>query len=158
MGRKTDPKCLYCAKNYDTEDEAQAKHPDCYVTKNRVCYYKRYRIRNSGKINAQRRDSRDREQGIGTLEPILPNDFRVEFVVYGIRHQSVHALGFKIYQGSKLCYKMPPQHLDGLSSIQLKDYVRKIMAHLEDNYGIDRLGQYYWKHSKYCPTCTGDKF
>ena len=57
MGRKAAPKCLYCARNYATEEEAFAKHPDCYVAKNRLCYHKRYRLKNASYLNAKRRDN-----------------------------------------------------------------------------------------------------
>ena len=48
MGRKANPTCLYCAKNYRKEDEAKAKHPDCYVGHN--CRIKRNRLRNADKV------------------------------------------------------------------------------------------------------------
>lgn len=158
MGRKTDPKCLYCARNYATEDEALSKHPECYVTKNRLCYYKRHRIRNASQINARRRDRTCRKQGVETLPPILPLALWVEFVVYGVKDKTVHAIALKIYQGNKLKYKMMPQHTLGLSLQELKDYVDKIMDYLQSKYGIDRIGRYYWVHQKYCPVCTGEKF
>ncbi|WP_319418981.1 hypothetical protein [Pleurocapsa sp. FMAR1] len=34
MRRKANLKCVYCAKNYRTEDEAKEKHPECYVGHN----------------------------------------------------------------------------------------------------------------------------
>ena len=51
MGRKANPTCVYCAKNYRTEDEAKEKHPECYVGHN--CRIKRNRLRNPGKVNAK---------------------------------------------------------------------------------------------------------
>ncbi len=158
MGKKADPKCLYCAKNYFTEEEAKAKHSDCYVEKNRVCYHKRYRLRNASKVNAKRRDNYAKEQGIATINPILPDAFWVEFIVYGIRDGNVHAIGLKIYQGNQVRYKMFPQHTQGLSLDDLKEYVNKVMAHLESEYNIERIGSYYWVHPRDCPVCMESKF
>jgi hypothetical protein len=42
MGRKANPKCVYCAKNYRTEDEAKEKNAECYVGHN--CRIKRDRL------------------------------------------------------------------------------------------------------------------
>ena len=95
MGRKADPKCLYCAKNYATEEEARDKHPECYVVKNCFCYHKRHRIKNKDRINSQRRDSYAHKQGIETIEPILPESFWVEFIVYGVKDKIVHAIALK---------------------------------------------------------------
>ena len=66
MGRKANPVCLYCAKNYRTEDEAKEKHPECYVGHN--CRIKRNRLRNSGKVNAKRRQNAAKKKGITTIE------------------------------------------------------------------------------------------
>ena len=72
MGRKADPKCVYCATNYRTEDIAKTKHPDCYTGRN--CQVKRNRLRNRDRINAQRRDNAAKKKGIETIEPIKPNE------------------------------------------------------------------------------------
>ena len=157
MGRKIDSKCLYCARNYAIEEKAQSKHPECYVVKNRACYHKRHRIKNKDRINAQRRDSYARTQGIATIEPILPESFWVEFIIYGIKDRTVHAIALKIYQGNQLKFKMSPQHTLGLSLRELKDYIDKIMAYLEPEYGIDRIGRYYWVRPSDCPVCTNKK-
>jgi hypothetical protein len=62
MGRKPNPTCLYCAKNYRTEDEAKEKHPECYVGHN--CRIKRNRLRNPGKVNAKRRQNTAKQKAI----------------------------------------------------------------------------------------------
>lgn len=155
MGRKTDPKCLYCARNYDTEEEAQAKNPECYVVEKRVCYHKRYRIKNASKVNTKRRDNYAKSQGIKTIESILSDSLWVEVIVYGKRHHSVHAIGLKIYCGNELRFRMSPQHTLGHSMRDLKDYVEKIMVHLGEQYGIDHIGRYYYVDPNDCPICRG---
>ena len=90
MGRKANPICLYCAKNYRTEDEAKDKHPKCYVEHN--CRVKRYRLRKSGKVNAKRRQNNARNKGLTTIEPILPEAYRAELEIYGKENQFVHAI------------------------------------------------------------------
>ena len=107
MGRKANPVCLYCAKNYRTEDEAKEKHPECYVGHN--CRIKRNRLRNSGKVNAKRRQNAAKkkamkcglggfpheqlhQEGIATIEPILPEAYRAELEIYGKENQFVHAM------------------------------------------------------------------
>jgi hypothetical protein len=51
MGRKANPKCVYCAKNYRTEDEAREKNAKCYVEHN--CRVKRVHPNNVMSKNAQ---------------------------------------------------------------------------------------------------------
>jgi hypothetical protein len=135
VGRKADPKCLYCSKNYRSEDEARKKHPECYVGQN--CRIKRSRLRNSGKVNAKRRQNAARKKGIESIKPILPEAYRAELEIYGKENQYVHAIALKIYQDNKLSHQMLPQHTQGLRQPELEDYIQKILAHLETEYGID---------------------
>ena len=86
------------------------------------------------------------------------NAFWVEFIVYGVRDRTVHAIGLKIYEGNEFKFKMFPQHTLGLSLTDLKDYVEQIMIHLKAEYGIDRIGRYYWVNPKECPVCREGKF
>jgi hypothetical protein len=151
MGRKPNPTCVYCAKNYRTEDEAKAKHPECYVGHN--CRIKRGRLRNPGKVNAKRRAYAARKKGITTIEPILPEAYRAELEVYGKENQFVHAIALKIYQGNKLSHRMLPQHTQGLRQPELEDYIQKILDHLETEYGIDCFGLIYWVNKDECPVC-----
>lgn len=74
MPRKPNPTCLYCAKNYRTEDEAKEKHPACYVGYN--CRIKRHRLRNTGQVNAKRRLN----AAWRSKNPFLKEDF-LEFIV-----------------------------------------------------------------------------
>jgi hypothetical protein len=74
MGRKANPTCIYCAKNYRTEDEALEKHPECYIGHN--CRIKRGRLRNKSQVNAKRRQNSARKKGITTIEPILLEAYR----------------------------------------------------------------------------------
>jgi hypothetical protein len=90
MGRKPNPTCLYCARNYRTEAEAKEKHPECYIGHN--CRIKRGRLRNPGKVNAKRRQNSARKRGIESIEPILPEAYRAELEIYGKENQSVHAI------------------------------------------------------------------
>ena len=53
---------------------------------------------------------------------------------------------------------MFPQHTLGLSLTDLKDYVEQIMIHLKAEYGIDRIGRYYWVNPKECPVYREGKF
>ncbi|MEY2834279.1 MAG: hypothetical protein RLZZ574_3539, partial [Cyanobacteriota bacterium] len=112
MGRKANPTCVYCAKNYRTEDEALEKHPECYIGHN--CRIKRGRLRNKSKVNAKRRAYAARKKGIESIEPILPEAYRAELEIYGKQNQFVHAIALKIYQGNKLSHQMLPQHTQGL--------------------------------------------
>ncbi|WP_036486666.1 hypothetical protein [Myxosarcina sp. GI1] len=153
MGRKADSKCVYCARNYVTEAEAQTKHPECYVAKERLCYYKRYRLRNRSQVNAKRRQNSARAKGIETLEPILPEAYRAELEIYGKENQFVHAIALKIYQGKKLSHQMSPQHTQGLRQPELEDYIQKLLAYLETEYGIDCFGLIYWLNPTDCPEC-----
>lgn len=157
MGRKANPKCVYCAKHY-SEEEAQEKNAACYVQSKRLCYHRRRRLKNRDEENAKQRERYARSQGVETLEPILPDDLWVELIIYGVKHQSVHALGLRIYQGNRLRYKMQPQHVQGFDSSELKDYISKIMAYLEREYNIQRLGRYYWRDSALCTVCTQGEF
>ncbi len=157
MGRKANPKCVYCSKNY-TETEAQKKNAECYVLEKRLCYHRRRRLANRDEDNAKQRERYARKQGIASLEPILPHGLWVELVVFGTKHQSVHALGLRIYQGNQVRYKMFPQHTQGFSSQELKEYVDEIMTHLEAEYDIDRIGRYYWSDRSLCPVCSKGKF
>ncbi|MGL6344096.1 MAG: hypothetical protein ACRC80_33730 [Waterburya sp.] len=152
MGRKADSKCVYCAKKYLTEEEAKAKHPECYNGHN--CRVKRYRLRNSSKVNSKRRENRARKQGIKAITPIIPNAFRAELIVYGKKNQFVHAVALKIYQGNDLRFEMQPQHTQGYRMSELKDYINNLMVHLEAEYDIDCLGLYYWINSEDCPICN----
>lgn len=93
MPRQPNPKCVYCAKNYRTEDEAKAKHPECYVGHN--CRIKRNRLRNPSKINAKRRANYAKKLGISTIEPILPDAYRAELALYGKENQFVHAIALR---------------------------------------------------------------
>ena len=135
MGRKTNPKCAYCGKHYDTEEEA-VKHPKCYVVENRLCYHKRYRLKNSSRVNAKRRFNAAKERGAKTIKPILPDAYRAELELYGKENQFVHAIALKIYQGNVLTHQMLPQHTQGLRQPELEDYVRKLWEHLKTEYGL----------------------
>ena len=156
MGRKANPVCLYCAKNYRTEDEAKEKHPECYVGHN--CRVKRNRLRNPGKVNAKRRQNAAKKKGIATIEPILPEAYRAELEIYGKENQFVHAIALKIYQGNKLAYQMSPQHTQGLRQPELEEYVKKLLSHLETEYGIDCYGLIYWLNPADCPECKSKVF
>ena len=129
MGRKANPTCLYCAKNYRTEAEASLKHPECYVGHN--CRIKRGRLRNPGKVNAKRRQNNARKKGITTIDPILPEAYRAELEIYGKQNQYVHAIALKIYQGNKLSYQMLPQHTQGLRQPELEAYIQKLLDYLK---------------------------
>ena len=159
MGRKANPTCVYCALNYRTEDEAKAKHPECYVDHN--CRVKRYRLRKANKVNAKRRQNNAKKKGIATIEPILPEAYRAELEIYGKENQFVHAIAklaegiaLKIYQGNKLTYQMLPQHTQGLRQPELEAYIQKLLSHLEAEYGIDCLGLIYWLNAEDCPECS----
>ena len=152
MGRKADPKCVYCARNYRSETEAKAKHPECYVEHN--CRVKRYRLRNANKVNAKRRSYTPKAKGIKTIEPILPEAYRAELEIYGKENQFVHAIALKIYQGNKLTHQMLPQHTQGLRQLELEAYIQKLLSHLEAEYGIDCLGLIYWLNAEDCPECS----
>jgi hypothetical protein len=168
MGRKANPKCVYCAKNYRTEDEAKEKNAECYVGHN--CRIKRGRLRNPGKVNAKRRAYAARkkamkcglggnpheqlhQEGITTIEPILPEAYRAELEIYGKENQYVHAIALKIYQGNKLSHQMLPQHTQGLRQPELEAYIQKLLFHLETEYGIDCFGLIYWVNKDDCPVC-----
>jgi hypothetical protein len=151
MGRKPNPTCLYCAKNYRTEDEAKEKHPECYVGHN--CRIKRNRLRNPGKVNAKRRQNAAKQKGIATIEPILPEAYRAELEIYGKQNQFVHAIALKIYQGNKLSHQMLPQHTQGLRQLELEEYIKKLLNYLETEYGVDCYGLIYWLSPADCPQC-----
>ena len=151
MGRKANPTCLYCAKNYPTEDEAKNKHPECYVGHN--CRIKRHRLRNAGQVNAKRRLNAARKKNIGTIEPILPEAYRAELEIYGKEGQFVHAIALKIYQGNTLSHQMLPQHTQGLKQPELESYIQKLMAYLEVEFGVDCFGLIYWLNPDDCPEC-----
>ncbi|MEO0014785.1 MAG: hypothetical protein RLZZ535_3174 [Cyanobacteriota bacterium] len=151
MGRKPNPTCLYCAKNYRTEAEAKEKHLECYVGHN--CRIKRGRLRNPGKVNAKRRAYAARKKGIATIKPILPEAYRAELEIYGKQNQFVHAIALKIYQGNKLSHQMLPQHTQGLRQLELEEYIKKLLNYLETEYGIDCYGLIYWLSPADCPEC-----
>lgn len=151
MGRKANPICVYCAKNYRTEDEAKEKHPSCYVGHN--CRIKRSRLRNPGKVNAKRRAYAARKKGITSVKPILPEAYRAELEIYGKENQFVHAIALKIYQGNKLSHQMLPQHTQGLRQPELEEYIKKLLNYLETEYGIDCFGLIYWLNPTDCPKC-----
>ncbi|MGV2831790.1 hypothetical protein [Myxosarcina sp. GI1(2024)] len=151
MGRKANPKCVYCAKNYRREDEAKEKNAECYVEHN--CRVKRYRLRKSGLVNAKRRQNNARNKSITTIEPILPEAYRAELEIYGKENQFVHAIALKIYQGNKLSHQMLLQHTQGLRQPELEAYIQKLLSHLEAEYGIDCLGLIYWLNAEECPEC-----
>ena len=152
MGRKANPKCVYCAKNYRREDEAKTKHPECYVGHN--CRVKRNRLRNRSKVNAKRRSDAARKRCIETIKPILPEAYRAELELYGKENQFVHAIALKIYQGNKLSHQMLPQHTQGLRQPELEAYISSLLSHLEAEYGIDCLGLIYWLNAQDCPECS----
>jgi hypothetical protein len=151
MGRKADPKCVYCAKNYRTEELAKEKNAECYVGHN--CRIKRNRLRNPGKINALRRQSYAKKLGIAAIEPILPEAYRAELAIYGKENQFVHSIALEIFQGSKLSHKMHPQHTQGLRQHELEEYIRHLLNYLEIEYGIDCFGSIYWLNPADCPEC-----
>ena len=151
MGRKANPTFVYCALNYRTEEEAKAKHPECYVGHN--CRIKRNRLRNKSKVNAKRRQNNARKKGIATIEPVLPEAYRAELEIYGVENQFVHSVALKIYQGSKLSHQMLPQHTQGLRQPELEAYIQKLLTHLQTEYGIDCFGLIYWLKSEDCPEC-----
>ena len=151
MGRKPNPTCLYCSKNYRTEAEAKEKHPECYVGHN--CRIKRNRLRNPGKVNAKRRAYAAKKKGIATIEPILPEAYRAELEIYGKENQFVHAIALKIYQGNKLSHQMLPQHTQGLRQLELEEYIKKLLNYLETEYGVDCYGLIYWLSPADCPEC-----
>ena len=152
MGRKANPTCLYCAKNYRKEDEAKAKHPDCYVGHN--CRIKRNRLRNADKVNAKRRQNAAKKKGIVTLERILPDAYRAELEVYGKENQYVHAIALKIYQGNKLSHQMSPQHTQGLRQSELENYINKLLDYLKEEFGVNCFGLNYWLNPHDCPMCV----
>jgi hypothetical protein len=151
MGRKANPTCLYCARNYRTEDEAKEKHPECYVGHN--CRIKRGRLRNPDKVNAKRRAYAARKKGITTIKPILPEAYRAELEIYGKENQYVHSVALKIYQGNKLSHQMLPQHTQGLRQLELEEYIKKLLNYLETEYGVDCYGLIYWLNRHDCPEC-----
>ena len=151
MGIKANPICLYCAKNYRTEDEAKDKHPECYVEHN--CRVKRYRLRKANKVNAKRRQNAAKKKGIATIQPILPEAYRAELEIYGRENQFVHAIALKIYQGNNLSHQMLPQHTQGLRQPELEEYIKKLLSYLETEYGIDCYGLVYWLNPADCPEC-----
>ena len=156
MPRKADPKCIYCAVHYIEEDLAESKHPECYVKKK--CRTKRYRLRNSNRVNAKRRQNNARNKGITTIEAILPEAYRAELEIYGKENQFVHAIALKIYQGNKLSHQMLPQHTQGLRQPELEEYIKKLLSHLETEYGIDCYGLIYWLNPADCPECKSKVF
>lgn len=151
MGRKANPKCVYCAKNYRTEAEAKEKHSECYVGHN--CRIKRNRLRNPGKVNAKRRQNNARARGVATIKPILPEAYRAELEIYGKEDRLVHAIALKIYQGNKLSHQMLPQHTQGLRQPELEAYIQKLLNYLETEYGVDCYGLIYWLNRHDCPEC-----
>ena len=151
MPRKADPKCVYCAVHYVEENLAKSKHPECYVREK--CRTKRYRLRNSNRVNAKRRQNMAKSKGIATIEPVLPESYRAELEIYGKENQFVHAIALKIYQGNKLSHQMLPQHTQGLRQPELEAYIQKLLSHLEAEYGIDCLGLIYWLNAEDCPEC-----
>ncbi len=104
MPRQPNPQCVYCAKNYRTEEEAKAKHAECYVGHN--CRIKRNRLQNPGQINALRRANYARKLGVSTIAPQLPEAYRAELAIYGKENQFVHSVALEIFQGNKLSHKM----------------------------------------------------
>ncbi|MGB5634745.1 MAG: hypothetical protein WBM86_18445 [Waterburya sp.] len=152
MGRKPNPTCLYCARNYRSEAEAKEKHPECYVGHN--CRIKRGRLRNPGKVNAKRRAYAARKKGIATIEPILPEAYRAELEIYGKENQFVHAIALKIYQGNKLSHQMQPQHTQGLRQQEIQAYIQKLLTHLEIEFSCDCFGLIYWLNPDDCPECS----
>lgn len=151
MPRKADPKCVYCAVHYVEENLAKSKHPECYAREK--CRTKRYRLRNSSRVNAKRRQNMAKSKGIATIEPVLPESYRAELEIYGKENQFVHAIALKIYQGNKLSHQMLPQHTQGLRQPELEAYIQKLLSHLEAEYGIDCLGLIYWLNAEDCPEC-----
>ena len=151
MPRQANPKCVYCAKNYRTEELAQTKNSECYVGYN--CRIKRHRLRNPSKVNAKRRQNAARKKGITKIEPILPEAYRAELEIYGQENQFVHAIALKIYQGNQLSHQMLPQHTQGLRQAELEAYIQKLLAYLQTEYGIDCFGLIYWLKSEDCPQC-----
>ena len=151
MPRKADPKCVYCATHYVEESVAESKHPECYVREK--CRTKRYRLRNSNRVNAKRRQNNARNKGITIVEAILPEAYRAELEIYGKENQFVHAIALKIYQGNKLTHQMLPQHTQGLRQPELEAYILSLLSHLETEYGIDCLGLIYWLNPESCPEC-----
>ena len=151
MPRKADPKCVYCAVHYVEENLAKSKHPECYAREK--CRTKRYRLRNSSRVNAKRRQNMAKSKGIATIEPVLPEAYRAELEIYGKENQFIHAIALKIYQGNKLSHQMLPQHTQGLRQPELEAYIQKLLSHLEAEYGIDCLGLIYWLNAEDCPEC-----
>jgi len=152
MGRKANPTCVYCAKNYRTEDEAKEKHPSCYVEHN--CRVKRYRLRKSSQVNAKRRANYARKSEITTIDPILPESYRAELELYGKEGQFVHAIALKIYLGSELKFQMLPQHVQGLRQPELEDYIVKLLDHLEAEFSVNCFGLVYWLNPDDCFICN----
>ncbi|MGV2831394.1 hypothetical protein [Myxosarcina sp. GI1(2024)] len=110
-------------------------------------------MRNSSKVNAKRRSYTARAKGIETVEPVLPEAYRTELEIYGKENQFVHAIALKIYQGNKLSHQMLPQHVGGLRQPELEEYIQKLLAYLETEYGIDCFGLIYWLNPIDCPEC-----
>ena len=157
MPRKPDPKCVYCAKNYLTEDLAQKKNADCYVERNRNCYHKRNRILNASKINAQRRLNNARNKGITIIDPVLPDAVRVELIIYGKENVSIHAIALDIFRGNQLTHQMLPQHTMGLRQPAVEEYLDDVIERLIADYGADCFGLIYWVNSANCPVCLKRK-
>ena len=48
---------------------------------------------------------------------------------------------------------MLPQHTQGLRQPELEDYIQKLLAHLNIEYGINCFGLIYWLNPSDCPEC-----
>ncbi len=51
---------------------------------------------------------------------------------------------------------MQPQHTQGLRQPELEDYIQKLLAHLETEFGIDCFGLIYWLNPDDCPECRAN--
>ncbi|WP_072218274.1 hypothetical protein [Leptolyngbya sp. NIES-2104] len=155
MAKSIPLKCQKCAM-LDAA-QAQVLHgtegDGCWNPK--VCYSRRSYARHRDRKNQQRNRSRQ-ESVLKTLEVEIPEFaylYYAVLVVYRVAggDTPVHAISAQVWQGQQQIAIVEPIHCVGMVPSQVHLYVRKLLALLDEEYGIRKFASLERVDPQQCP-------
>jgi len=148
-------KCQKCAM-LDAA-QAQALHgtegDGCWNPK--VCYSRRSYARHRDRKNQQRNRSRQ-ESVLKTLEVEIPEFAYLYYAVLVVYRAAggdtpVHAISVQVWQGQQQIAIVEPIHCVGMVPSQVHLYIRKLLALLDEEYGIRKFASLERIDPQQCP-------
>jgi hypothetical protein len=153
-------RCRLCAKL--SSEEAIARNgpsgTGCWVGE--PCHKRRSYYRNRDRYNGNRRTVYDQKTG---KQPVVlaiapPSVASAELYLYRARVDApLHAIGAELRMGDQVVAKIEPVHAQGLSAVQVKEFLRAVLSAFSVQTGDD-LGKFDVQQERspgLCPICGG---